>query len=62
MRDNHGQRIFMFRANVNEMDVEPVDLGNELRQRVQFRLAFAPIVFFAPIARELPHHFERHAL
>src|SRR5215831_20056716 len=53
VRDDHGQRVFMVRANVNEMDVEPVDLGDELRKSVKFYLAFAPIVFFAPIAREL---------
>ena len=29
--DNERQRIFMFRTNVNEMDVEPVNLGDELR-------------------------------
>ena len=39
MRDDERQRIFMFRTNVNEMNVEPVDLGDELRQGVQFRLA-----------------------
>src|SRR5258705_1675902 len=31
MRDDHRQRIFMLRANVNEMNVEPVDLGDEVR-------------------------------
>ena len=44
VRDDERQRIFMFRANVNEMNVEPIDLGHELRQGVQFRLALAPIV------------------
>jgi hypothetical protein len=28
----------MFRTNVNEMDVEPIDLGDELRQSVKPRL------------------------
>ena len=31
MRDDQGQRVVMFRANVNEVNVQPVDLGNELR-------------------------------
>jgi len=31
VRDDERQRIFVFRTNVNEMDVEPVDLGDELR-------------------------------
>ena len=39
VRDDHRQRIFMLRADVNEMNVEPVDLGDELRQGVQPRLA-----------------------
>jgi hypothetical protein len=29
MRDYQWQRIFMLRANVNEMNVEPVDPGDE---------------------------------
>ena len=33
VRDDHRQRIFMLRAHVNEMNVEPVDLGDEVRQR-----------------------------
>ena len=36
MRDDERQRIFMFRTNVNEMNVQPVDLGDEIRQGVQF--------------------------
>ena len=38
VRDDERQRIFMFRTNVNEMDVEPIDLGDELRQSVKPRL------------------------
>ena len=29
--DDERQRIFMFRTNVNEMNVETIDLGDELR-------------------------------
>ena len=29
--DDERQRILMLRANVNEMDVEPIDLGDEMR-------------------------------
>src|SRR6266699_4714312 len=60
--DDERQRIFMLRTNVNEVDVEPIDLGNELREGVQLRLARAPVVFCPPIARELLHRRERHAL
>ena len=62
VRDDERQRIFMFRANVNEVNVQPIDLGDELRQGVQFRLALAPVVFRRPIARELLNRRELHAL
>src|SRR5215470_11304051 len=44
VRDDEWQRILMFRTNVNEVNVEPIDLGDELREGVQSRLALAPIV------------------
>ena len=62
VRDDERQRIFMFRTNVNEMNVQPIDLGDELRQGVQLRLALAPIVVCRPIAREFLHRRQRHAL
>ena len=62
MRDDERQRIFMLRTNVNEMNVQPVDLGDELRQGVELRLALAPVVVGRPIAREFLHRRERHAL
>jgi len=40
-----GNAIFMLRTNVNEVNVQPIDLGDELRQRVQSRLHLAPVVF-----------------
>jgi hypothetical protein len=36
------------------MDVHPVDLGRELRQRIQPRLALAPVVPGRPVAGERP--------
>ena len=44
------------------VNVEPIDLRDELRLGVQFRLALAPVVVGPPLARELPHQRERHAL
>ena len=41
MREHQGQGVFVFRARVNEMDVEPVDLGCELRKFVQLALLLA---------------------
>src|SRR5262245_2283103 len=52
----------MFRTNVDEMNVEPINLGNELRYGVQFRLGLAPVVLRRPIAREFLHRCELHAL
>ena len=53
VRDDERQRIFMFRTNMNEMNVEPVDLGDELRQGVEPRLRLSPIVAGAPVAHQL---------
>src|SRR5918994_4975973 len=44
------------------MNVQPIDLGHELRQGVQLRRALAPIVICRPIACEFLHRRERHAL
>src|ERR671910_1203982 len=44
------------------MDVQPVDLGEELRQGFQLRLALAPVVICRPIACEFLHRRELHAL
>src|SRR3979490_383352 len=52
----------MFGTNVNEMNVEAIDLGDELRQSVQCRLALAPIVVCPPIACEFLSRRELHAL
>ena len=57
-----GSAFVVLRADVDEVDVEPVDLGDELRQGVQLRLALAPVVVRRPVARELLHRRELHAL
>ncbi len=62
MRDDERQGVVMFRANVNEMNVEPIDLGHEMRQGLQFRFALAPIVVRPPISHEFLHRRELHAL
>ena len=56
------QRILMLRADMDEVDVEPVDLGHEVRQRVEPRFAPPPVIVRRPIARDLPHKRELHAL
>jgi hypothetical protein len=47
---------------MEEVDVQPVDLSHELRQRVQLGLDLAPVVVRRPGAGELLHGRERHAL
>ena len=60
--DDERQRILVLRADVNEMNVQPIDLGDELRQRIQLRFDLAPVVVSRPIARERLHRRELHAL
>src|SRR3954452_2594403 len=60
--DEERQRLLMFRTNMNEMDIEPIDLGDEVWQILQSLLALAPVVLCRPIARECLHRRELHAL
>ena len=62
MIDDERQRVFMLGTNVDEVDVQPVDLGDELRQGVQSRLTGAPVVVGRPVAREVLHDRQGHAL
>jgi hypothetical protein len=47
---------------VDEVDVEPVDLRDELREAVQLRLASTSVVLRFPVLRESPHRLQLHAL
>ena len=49
-------------AHVNEMNVEPVDLGHELWQSIQLGFCRAPVVLLAPVTCQILHHRQRHAL
>ena len=60
--DDQRKRVLVLRANVDEVDVQPVDLGDEVRDGVQPRLALAPVVLGRPVASEVLHERERHAL
>jgi hypothetical protein len=62
VRDDERQGIVMTGADVNEMNVEPVDLGHEVRQGVQVGLAPAPVVICCPVPREFLNHREGNAL
>ena len=52
VRHDQWQRIRMTRANMDELNVQPVDGRDELRQRVQRRLCLAPVVVRAPVVDE----------
>ncbi len=43
----------MTRADVHEVNVEPVDLSHKLRQGIQLRLHLPPVVVRPPVAYEL---------
>ena len=62
VRDDERQRVVVLGANVDEVNVQPVDLGNELRQRVQLRLALTPVVAISPVVRELLRRLEGYTL
>ena len=47
---------------MDEMDVQPVDLGDELRQGIEPRFHLAPVVVTSPIAGEVLDRRELHAL
>ena len=57
-----GNAFFMFRTDMNEMNVKAIDLGHELRQGVDSSLDLPPVVICRPIARERLHRRELHAL
>src|SRR3984957_5334087 len=50
------------RGGVDEVNVQPVDLGHEVRLVIQFRFAVAPVVAGRPVAREVLHRREPDAL
>ena len=62
VRHDQRQRVLVRRLHVDEVDVQPVDLGLELRQRVQSRFAPAPVVLGRPVAGELLCCCQLHAL
>ena len=60
--DDERQRIFMFGTNVNEMNVQPIDFGDEVRQGAFSLFDLAPIVICRPIAGQCLRRRELHAL
>jgi hypothetical protein len=60
----HDQRhgVFVRGADVDEVDLDAVDLGRELRQRVESRLDPSEVVVLRPVPGELLGSSELHAL
>ncbi len=56
------QRVLVRRLDVDEVDLHAVDLGRELGQGVELRLGLPPVVVGLPVARELLHRRQLHAL
>ena len=53
--DHQGKRVGVGRARVDEVDAEAVDLGLELGEAIEPRLALAPVVLLGPVAADLLH-------
>ena len=62
MRHDQRQRLLVPRLHVDEVDVHAVDLGHELGQRVQPRLAPTPVVIGHPVLRQRPNRRQLHPL
>ena len=62
MGDDDWQGIRMTRAEVDEVNIEPVDRRDELRQGIELRLHLPPVVVRAPVANEFLELRELHAL
>ena len=62
MRDHQRHRIGARRTQVQKVNVEPLDLGLELAERIQLCLAPPPVVPVAPIAGQVLQHLQRRAL
>ena len=60
--DDQRQRIFMFRADMNEMNIQSIDLGDEVRYGIQPRFTLAPVVMRLPVAQKLLNSLERYSL
>jgi hypothetical protein len=62
MRYNQRKRFCVPRPDVDEVNVQPIDVGDELRESVQLRFRLSPIVIRRPVARQALHCRKRHTL
>jgi len=62
VRDDDRQRILVLRAGMDEVDVQAVDLGDEIRDGIDPRFDLAPVIVTLPVAQNLLDGLERYAL
>ena len=60
--DDDRQRVRMLGAGVDEVDVDPVDLRHEVRQRREALLERTPVIVRRPVVGEGLDRLELHAL
>jgi hypothetical protein len=60
--DDQRQRVLVLGAGVDEVDLDAVDLGRELRQRVQPLFDPPEVVLARPVVGERPERRELNAL
>jgi hypothetical protein len=56
------ERVLVRGPDVDEVDVEAIDLGSELRKLVKPRLRSSPVVLVLPVGAQLPHIVQRNPL
>src|SRR5690606_38094705 len=62
VRDDERQRLRSDAALVDEVDLEPADLGAELLELVEPRLGRTPVELVAPVRDQLAHGVEVRAV
>ena len=62
VRHYQRQRILMLGAHMDEVDVHPIDLGDEVRQGRKALLKLAPVVIRGPVGRQCLNRLELHTL
>src|SRR5215207_10217865 len=62
VRDDERERVLTLGANVNEVDVDAVDLGDEVREGSEALLEAAPVVVGRPVVGQSLDRVELHTL
>jgi hypothetical protein len=62
MGDDQRHRLRMRRADMKEVNIQPVNFGRELRKAIEARLAGAPVISLGPVPANVLDPFQRRAL